>query len=250
MTSGIAYTKVLPSPSERRLAQQLSRMDGDIALLFESLRTAQLGTSTIQGTMAIRDADGVLTGIIGVQPDGNTGISYQNGSPPPIPNTPDLIPFPAGLYVAWNGQFPTASKPANFRNCEVYLGTTPTFVPGPSNYYGILTEAGQVPIGPLNSGSAYYALLIATNLTEKAANTGTGLRATATASLYGGPGSPQQVVAQAVLQGIIDATALADESVTAAKVAVAAIDGTKIADDSITSPKIVAGTIQGADIAA
>jgi hypothetical protein len=250
MTSALTYTRVLPSPSERRLAQQLSRMDGDIQALYDQLRTAQLGTSTIQGSMAIRDADGVLTGIIGVQGDGTTGISYQNGSPPPAPNTPDLIPFAAGLYVAWNGQFPTASKPANFRNVEVYLGTTPSFIPGPSNYYGFLSDAGQVPIGPLNSGSSYYAVLIATNLTEKPENTGTGFRATATASLYGGPASPQQVVAQAVLDGIISATALADQAVTAAKVAVGAIDGTKIADDAITSPKIVAGTIQGGDIAA
>ena len=250
MTSGITYTRVLPSPSERRLAQQLARMDGDINALYDQLRTAQLGTSTIQGSMAIRDADGILTGIIGVQPDGNTGISYQNGSPPPAPNTPDLIPFPAGLYVSWNGTFPTASKPANFRNVEVYLGTSPSFIPGPSNYYGTLYESGQVPVGPLSSSGAYYAVLIATNLTEKAENVGTGFRATATASLYGGPAAPQQVVAQAVLAGIIDATALADQAVTAAKVAVAAIDGTKIADDAVTTPKIAAGAVQAGNIAA
>ena len=117
-----AAGRVLPSLAERRLADRLTALDGEISALYAQLRTAQLGVSTVTGALPIRDSAGVLIGIVGTQPDGTPGVTVKNASPPPQPNSPDLAPFSAGLGVGWNGDFPFASRPANFRNVEVYLG--------------------------------------------------------------------------------------------------------------------------------
>lgn len=250
MTAPATYSRVLPSPAERRLAQRLGQMDGEITSLWDSLRTAQLGTSSLSGTIPIRDSFGVLVGIVGTQPDGTTGLSTANQAPPPRPNTADLSPFPAGLGVGWNGSFPTAARPVNFRNVECYLGTSPTFIPGPSNFVGTLGESGVIPVAPLPY-VPHYAILIATNMAEPPATVGTGVRSTASdPSLISAPATPLKVVADAVLQGVVDELALADGAVTGAKVASQAIDGTHVLPGSITSPLIAAATIQGGNIAA
>jgi hypothetical protein len=63
-------------------------------------------------------------------------------------------------------------------------------------------------------------------------------------------GTPDQVVAQAVLDGIVTETKLAAQAVSEAKLKASAVTNTKIADDAISSPKIVAGGIQAVNLAA
>lgn len=251
MTTPATYTRVLPGPTERRLASTLSSMDADIAALYEGLRAVQLGKSTLAGTLVIRDPDGTLTGLIGQQPDGTAGVTIQNASPPPRPNTATMTPFPAGVYVEWNGTFPSGPRPANFNNVEVYLGASPTMVLGPSTFVGTLSEAGHLPVGPLSTTTPVYAILIATNLAEDPANVGTGLRPSASEpSLVSAGVTPAQVVAQAVLDGIINSVALADDAVSRAKLQADAVDGTKIADGSIQTPHMVASSIDANVLAA
>jgi len=242
--------RVLPSPAERRLADRLASIDGDITALYEQLRTAQLGSTTIMGTMPIRDANGVLTGIVGVQDDGTTGLTYQNASPPPRPNTPDLAPINSGIVVSWNGTFSTADRPANFKNVEVYLSGTANFIPGPTNFQGTLPDSGSIPVAPLDTSAPYYAVLIATNAAEPAANTGTGTRSTSTTSLQGGPATPSQVVGQDILDGAISTLKIADGAVATAKVAVNAIDVTKIAANAVTATQLAANAVTTAKLAA
>ena len=249
-TPSVYRDRVLPSPAERRLAAQLSRQDSEITALWEGLRAAQLGSSSVNGTIPMRDEFGILTGIIGQQADGTNGLSLINAAPPPRPNTPDLVPFPAGLAVAWNGEFPSGARPLNFLNVECYLGTSATFIPGPSNFVGTLTEAGSLPIAPL-AYVPHYAVLIATNVAEDAAKRGTGARDTASpVSLISAPATPAKVVADEVLAGIVTSVGLADDAVTKAKLAAGSVDATKVEPGSITSPLIAASTIQGINIAA
>jgi hypothetical protein len=113
-----------------------------------------------------------------------------------------------------------------------------------------LNEAGGYPLAPLDSASTYYVLFIATNTSEKHTAIGTGVRASASEPSLVASGVPQQVVAQAVLNGIVDELALANSAVSEAKLKANAVTETKIADNSISTRLFIADSIMGIHIAA
>lgn len=245
----MARTGSLISDSQTRaFTEQIARMEADIAMLKRAIRSSQLADSSIEdGALNVYDQDGLLKGRVGVLDDGTFGQEAINAVPPPRPNLPELVPFPAGIGVNWNGTF-VADRPKDFKAIEVYRLATANGIPGTSNFIGTLNEAGGIPDAPLAYNNTYYYVFIAINTAEK--EVGTGARATASEPSLVASAQPAMVVAQAVLDGIVNRLSIADGEVTRAKVATAAIDGTKIADNSITSPLIVAGSILGTDIAA
>jgi len=240
----------IPPSTTRMLADQLATMQAEIDMLKAAMRTGSLGSSSIDdGSLTIKDGLGNVRGSVGMQPDGSFSTVATNGPPPPRPNLPDLVPFPAGIGVNWNGTFATGNRPGDFLQIEVYRGSTADFIAGPSNFIGTIPEAGGIPDTPLDSGNTYYYLFIATNTSELPDKVGTGPRTTASEPSLVAAASPSMVVAQSVLDGIISETKLAADAVTAAKIKAGAVTGVKIAENSIESPHIIAGGIQAINLA-
>lgn len=229
----------LMDPTSRELAQELTTLRQDVDTLKANFRAAQLGHSTIEGgTIQINDRLGNPRGSVGMQPDGTFAQVAYAGTPPPQPNTPIVSGFPAGINIKWDGQFLTGTRPLDFSHVEVHVSTTSNFIPSSSTFVGVLGNEGVLPHAPLDSGTTYYARL----------------RAMSTSLVPSTPsvqasGSPQQVVAQAVLDGIVTETALAANAVSEAKLAAGAVTNTKIADNAVSSPKIIAGGIQAGNLA-
>lgn len=260
MVTRVGQAGRLPDSATRAFAAEFASLRNEIEILKRAQRSAGLANSSIEnGFISVNDESGTLRQTIGMQSDGTVAILAHNApTPPPIPNTPTVDPFPAGLNIAWNGDFPYGSKPYDFLFVEVHIGSTMTFIPGPSTMVGTLREAGLLPVTPLSSGSTYYALLIAVNTSGMKSDP------TLTAS-----GVPSDVVATSILDGIVDTLALADDAVTRAKVATGAIgsaeignnevllanlaDGSvnanKLIDGAVTGPKLVDGVVSTAKIA-
>lgn len=245
-------TATVTDPSARVLGREIEEIRREVELLKRAGRTTQLQASAVMGNGSIPfyDGDGVLRLVLGQQSDGGYAIKTPVApTPPPRPNTPDVVPFPSGLGISWNGEFITGSTPSDFKQVEVYLGSSPTFIASKDNFVGTLRAAGGIPVAPLDTASTYYAMFIATNTAEKDENTGTGERPTASIPSLVASGKPAMTVAQQLLDGIVDELALADGAVKKAKLAVNSVDGTKIEPNSISSPLIVAESILATHIA-
>ncbi|WJV48909.1 hypothetical protein [Streptomyces flavofungini] len=68
----------------REIASLAARVAALEKQLTRTTRTAKLAHSSIEGgAVEVHNHVGSLTGIVGVQPDGTTGIVAVNGTPPP-----------------------------------------------------------------------------------------------------------------------------------------------------------------------
>lgn len=230
----------LPDPQVRMLTRELLELRERLDRLERGQRATQLGNSSIEdGFLRVNDSSGVGRLFVGRQPDGKFGWGAANGEPPPRPNTPVLTASLAGVTVSWNGEF-AGVRPSDFTHVNVYLSPVgPTFIPGESNLRGQLFGAGDMPVTPLDTEASYWCKLVAHNSSGVASEE----------SLVAGPITPAQVVAQALLDGIVTELALTDDAVTAAAIAAGAVGETEIADDSITTPKVRARAITAAEIA-
>lgn len=244
-------TATLPSAAERRISRTLGQIQSDIQTLKAGASSSQLDYSTLLYPLAIRDpSTGDLVGTVGQQPDGGVALIPVGGPPPPQPSDPIVTPIMAGLNVEWDGRFVgDAPKPTNFGYIAVHVGPTNTFITDPSNMVGVLTEAGSIPVAPLST-QMFVRFVPSNNSTPPVTGP-----ATATVA-----GTPAQVVAQAVLDGIVNEVALADRAVSTVKVqlgavnadlvAAAAIGTAKIAGEAITAPTISAGAVVAGKLAA
>lgn len=228
-------SSILSSPESRRLGQTLASMQREIDTLRAAQQSTQLGDSTLYGAIYIADPDGNVKGIVGEQADGSTGVVVTDGPAPPRPNTPSLTPLMSGVDVAWSGTF-VAVKPLNFSHVNVYLSDAgPNFIEGPSNLVGTLSDAGSIPVAPLASGTQWWARLVAVNdsVPPKMSEP----------SLTVGPVTPDQVVAQDVLDGIVTEVKLANDAVTAAKIAAGAVGTGEIAGQAVTLSQLASGSV-------
>lgn len=235
---------LIPQSELRRLADRLVDIQGRLDLVERSQRATQLSNSSLEGgSLTIRDVNGNVRGAVGMQPSGNSGVRTVNNPPPFRPNTPQVTQIPAGVAVTWNGELINGvPDPDNFSHVDVYFsGAGPDFIHGPTNLIGRFHAAGSIPITPLLDGS-YYARLVAVNKDVPADSSDP--------SLTGGPTQPGQVVADDVLDGIIDETKLAAEAVTEAKIAAGAVSDTKIVAGAVLAEKIAAGAVLADKIAA
>lgn len=234
----MSRNSLIPTAELRRLSQRLVDLQSRVDLVEQSLRATQLSHSSIEGgAVTIRDSGGTARGYVGMQPDGTTGLRAVNGPPPPRPNTPEIVPIMAGLGVTWNGEF-ISERPGDFSHLNVYVsGAGENFIHGPTNLVGTLSNAGSIPVTPIEG--THWARFVAVN------TSGEESEPSLTAS-----GTPAAVVAQELLDGIVTEVKLAANAVTAAKLAANAVTETKIAPDAVTTPKLVAGAVQAEKIAA
>ncbi|MEV0257710.1 hypothetical protein AB0H82_26065 [Streptomyces sp. NPDC050732] len=107
----------------REIANLAARVAALERKLARTSRTAKLAYSSIEdGAVEVHNRDGVLTGIVGVQPDGTTGITAVNGTPPPRPSPPLVEAGLAAIKVTWDGAFTdAASAPLDLSRVQVHV---------------------------------------------------------------------------------------------------------------------------------
>lgn len=232
--------RLLPTPAERRLANELASIRADLERVKAGGRSTQLDASSLMGPLYVRDpVTGEIIAGVGQQPDGGVAVIPVGGPPPPEPSSPYGEPLMAGIKAGWNGEFAGgAARPSNFAFVAVHVGPTATFITDPSNLYGTLTEAGELPVVPWE-GPAYVRLVGYSTSTPPV---------TGPASLTIGPITPALVVAQEVLDGIVTEVKLATDAVTASKVKLGAIGTGHIAGQAITLAKLADGSVDGSKI--
>jgi hypothetical protein len=218
-------------------------MEAELADLLERVKRlerggTQLGNSSLDGTaLRVVSPDGTTLSTWGVQPDGTAGTKNINGKPPARPNTPIVTSAVAGIVIEWNGELISA-KLADFSHVTVHVSPVPGFIPSDGNKIGALYQSGKIVASPLDYVT-HYVKLVAWNTSDKSSDPS-----------FEQSAEPGKVVADEVLDGIIDELALAENAVTEAKLAAEAVTSTKIGDDAITTPKLVAGAVQAEKIAA
>ena len=220
---------LLTAPEARRLGTTLGDLQNRLRRIEEGQRATQLDYSSLLYPLVIRDpTTGDVVGSIGQQPDGGVAVIPVGGPPPPQPSDPIVTPIMAGLNAEWDGRFAAdAPRPSNFGYIGVHVGGAASFITDPSNMVGVLSEPGVLPIAPL-TGPTFVRFVPYNNSTPPVSGP-----ASATVS-----GTPAQVVAQAVLDGIVTETALAAQAVSTAKMKLAAVTPDILAAKAVTVPAI------------
>ncbi|MFD5425358.1 hypothetical protein [Streptomyces sp. NPDC127084] len=200
------------------MANQIASLAARLAAVERRLdstsRTAQLAYSSIEnGAIDVYDDDGSLRAVIGQQPDGSTGVNVVNAPPPPTPSQPTLTSVLGGVAATWEGAFNDAvAAPLDFARTEVHAASLASFLPGAATLRGTLeSPRGGTLIIP--TGKPMYVRLLVRNTSGVASEP----------SVQSGPVGPAPVVAQQVLDGIIDETALAEAAVSRAKLQIGAV---------------------------
>ncbi|WP_172388179.1 hypothetical protein [Streptomyces sp. MNP-20] len=119
----------------REIANLAARVAALEKRLDRTTRSARLAYSSIEaGAIEVHNRDGTLTGIVGVQPDGTTGITAVNGAPPPTPSAPLVEAGVAVVKVTWDGTFTdTLAAPLDLARVQVHVLTDPASEPDPRN---------------------------------------------------------------------------------------------------------------------
>ncbi|MFE7129327.1 hypothetical protein ACFVIM_00510 [Streptomyces sp. NPDC057638] len=200
-----------------RLAQVERRLD-------RASRTAQLAYSSIEnGAIEVHDDAGQLTGIIGVQPDGTTGVNIVNGPPPPRPTAPLVTSVLGGIGVRWDGTWADAlAAPLDIARVEIHTAPTSSFVPG----RGTLRTTMESPQG-------------GTTVISTRASTPLFVRLVARTT-SGAAGEPSNVVGP-VGPALVAGSDLAAASVTTGKLAAGAVETAHISIGAITPEQLAVG---------
>lgn len=131
------------------------------------------------------------------------------------------------------------TRESNFAFVAVHVsGAGAGFITDASNLVGTLTEAGSLPVAPLTGPQ--WVRLVGYNTSTPPV--------TGPASVTVGPIQPAQVVAQAVLDGIVTEAALADQAVSQLKVKLGAIGTGQLAGNSVTLAQLADGSVDGSKI--
>jgi len=229
-----------PNPETRRIITTLTDLEQRIRRAEAGLRAAQLGNSSItNGGMNIYDTDGNVRTVIGRQADGtyNT-VSTNNPNPPPVPAAGIAIPALASIIARHTGETATGVPfPADFSHLNIWYA--PLQNPDDWTAGGSLVKfPDELPIAPLEY-TTYLIAFSAVNLSGKESAKSQVVSA-----------SPNQVVANDLIEGIIGEVTLNDGQVTEAALAAGAVTTTKIADDAVSSPKILTGAVLAVHILA
>ena len=224
-----------PNPPERVLEAQLADVMARLDALERGSRSTQLGNSSLDGTsLAVVGPDGTRLASWGVAPDGTATTIHTDPKVPPRPNTPIVTSAIGGIEVEWNGQL-IQTTPGNFSHVSIHVSPVEGFAFSDGNKVGALYQAGRFVVE--TDYVTQYVKLIAWSTSGVSSDPSFEQHA-----------SPGKVVADGVLDGIIDDLALADAAVGSAKIAAGAVTSTKIDDNAVTSPKIVAKAIQAGKI--
>ncbi|MCH0562136.1 hypothetical protein [Streptomyces sp. MUM 2J] len=206
------------------MANDLARLAARIADLerrfAQRTRTSQLAYSSIEnGALDVYDENGSLRAVIGQQPDGTTAVNIVNAPPPPTPSQPTVTPVLGGVSATWEGSFTDApAPPLDFARIEVHATTLDNFIPTAATLRGTF----ESPLGStltIPTDQPLYVRILARNTSGTAS----------APSAQSGPVGPAPVVAQEVLDGIVDETALADNAVSQAKLRIGAVGHNQLA---------------------
>ncbi|WP_236244216.1 hypothetical protein [Streptomyces sp. CC210A] len=206
------------------MANDLARLAARIADLerrfAQRTRTSQLAYSSIEnGALDVYDETGSLRAVIGQQPDGTTAVNIVNAPPPPTPSQPTVTSVLGGVSATWEGVFTDAvAAPLDFARIEVHAAALDNFVPTPATLRGTF----ESPLGStltIPTDQPLYVRLLARNTSGTAS----------APSAQSGPVGPAPVVAQKVLDGIVDETALAEAAVSRAKLQIGAVGHNQLA---------------------
>ncbi|WP_424216988.1 hypothetical protein ACN20G_33380 (plasmid) [Streptomyces sp. BI20] len=86
-------------------------------------RASRLSHASLEGgAIDVYDQAGSLTGVVGVQADGTTGVVTVNGPTPPTPTAPWVAPALGALRITWDGDFTDAvAPPLNLARIQVHV---------------------------------------------------------------------------------------------------------------------------------
>ena len=207
----------IPPSAIREMAEEMAKMRREIDMLKAGSRASQLGFSSINdGTLVIKDGQGINRLAIGKMGDGRFGVGAANADAPPRPGSFEVIPGTAGITIRWNGEF-VERKPSDFVFCDIYVSEVPmgpAWRPLVSKPVGQLLGAGDYVIAPLDPTIGYYFALVARNTSD--------MQSVPTYTIE--PVSPTPVVADEIADGIVTRTKIAAEAVDGARIAVGAIN--------------------------
>jgi hypothetical protein len=237
---------------------KLQQLEARLARIENSPR---LSHASIDDTsVQVRDSEGNLRGLLGVQADGTTAVNIVNGPPPPAPSTPILTSVLGGITASWDGTFADgATMPLDWQRVEVHASTTTGFTPDAATLQGAI-ESPQGSTVVVVTDDLVYVRLLARSTSGTAS----------TPSAQAGPLGKKPVVADDILDGIVTETKLAAGAVTEAKIAAnavgtvalqdaavlaenlaaAAVEVGKIADNAVTGPAIASSAVTAGKIAA
>ncbi|MFJ3630791.1 hypothetical protein [Streptomyces sp. NPDC090112] len=189
-----------------------------LAAIERRLATAQRSSRLVHASLEdtaleVFDESGSLRAVIGQQPDGTSGVVAVNGPPPPQPAKPALASVLSGVAVTWDGTFLDAQvPPLDFSRTEIHTGTTDGFLINEATLRGTLeSPRGGTLIIP--AGEPVFVRLVARNSSGSPGDP----------SPQAGPTGPAAVVAQDVLDGIIDEAKLAEDAVGRMHIQVGAV---------------------------
>ncbi|MFJ2752634.1 hypothetical protein [Streptomyces sp. NPDC087297] len=185
-------------------------------------RAPRLSHASIEdAALEVYDGEGSLRAVIGQQGDGTSGVIAVNGPPPPQPAAPSAGPTLGGIAVSWDGSWlslETVAAPLDFARMEIHAGTTDGFIISDTTLVGTLeSPRGGTLVVPAEQ--PHYFRLMARNTSGTASDP----------SPQRGPVGPAPVVAQDVLDGIIDETKLAEDAVGRAALQIGAVGFNELA---------------------
>jgi hypothetical protein len=237
---------------------KIQQLEARLARIENSPR---LSHASIDDTsVQVRDSEGNLRGLLGVQADGTTAVNIVNGPPPPAPSTPILTSVLGGITASWDGTFADgATMPLDWQRVEVHASTTTGFTPDAATLQGTI-ESPQGSTVVVVTDDLVYVRLLARSTSGTAS----------APSAQAGPLGKTPVVADDILDGIVTETKLAAGAVTEAKIAAnavgtvalqdaavlaenlaaAAVEVGKIADNAVTGPAIASSAVSAGKIAA
>ncbi|WP_330306248.1 MULTISPECIES: hypothetical protein [unclassified Streptomyces] len=219
------------------MADTLAVLAGRIAnlerLVRDLSRTSRLANSSIEnGSIAVYDDGGVLRGSIGLQQDGTVALAAVNGPTPPVPTAPTIASVLGGVAVTWDGLFADGSQaPADFAYVEVHFSTSVDFPDSGSLFAAFYSTHAATMTVPASVPVWVRLVCVSTS------------GAASVPSAVAGPAGPQPVVAQSVLDGIVDELALADGAVTAAKIETGAVGSVALADSAVLEGKLAKNAV-------
>ncbi|MFF1298133.1 MULTISPECIES: hypothetical protein [unclassified Streptomyces] len=222
----------------RTIPGEIAALKRDLAKIRQGQRYAH-GGSLENAALQVKDDQGSLRAIVGVQSDGTTAVNIVNGAAPPQPANPVVASMLGGVAVAWNGLFAGgAVMPLDWARVEVHASTSASYTPTAATLQGTIeTAQGATVVVPTDD--PVYVLLLARN-TSGTASTPSGIV---------GPTGPAAVVASDILDGIVTTTKLAASAVTEAKIAVAAVGTTALQDGAVLADKLADAAVEVGKIA-
>ncbi|PZT71496.1 hypothetical protein [Streptomyces sp. AC1-42T] len=193
------------------IGARLAALEKQVASLQRSTR---LGNSSLEdAALQVYDQEGSLRAVIGQQQDGTSGVTVVNGPPPPVPAAPTVLPSLSGVAATWTGTFVDAvAAPLDFSRIEIHTTATPDTPLGTATLMATL-ESPRGGTVLVTAAQPVYVRLVARNTSGTASEPSAAV----------GPVGPASVVAEDILDGIVNEAKLADEAVSRMKMQIGAV---------------------------